>query len=176
MSTLRPSTATADRASLKTVLTLNSTLTYVLRAGKLHREQRDDQPGREELPREDIQGSRHGREDHELHGYVSGVGTTSRITTMPTSINPSVSTTLLGPTHHYSKIAALYKEVDYKVAFVTLPKDHAFEFPDVVGTDKLAESKEKARGEVKEAQRTFDKQVKTHRQPGRKGLPSFFGL
>ncbi len=36
--------------------------------------------------------------------------------------------------------------------------------------------KDKVDDEMEQAKKAFDKQVKTHKQPGRKGLPTFFGL
>ncbi len=62
------------------------------------------------------------------------------------------------------------------MAFVTLPKDYKFDFPDVVSLSKKEERMEKSKDDVNQAKKTFDQQVKTHKQPGRKGLPSFFGL
>ena len=67
----------------------------------------------------------------------------------------------------------LYKDDDYKLAYVTLPKDFQFEFPDVTEKPESDKKQEKqAETEVNQAK----KQFKKFSRGTRKGIPSFFGL
>ena len=67
----------------------------------------------------------------------------------------------------------LYKEDDYKVAYVLMPKDYKFEFPDVTKKPEDQEKQEKnAEDEVDMAKKQFAKYAKGTKR----GIPSFFGI
>ena len=67
----------------------------------------------------------------------------------------------------------LYKDDDYKVAFITMPKDYKFEFPDVTTKPEADKKQEKeSASEVDEAKKQFRKYTRGTKQ----GVPSFFGL
>ena len=79
-----------------------------------------------------------------------------------------------------TKTGELYKDDDYKVAWVTLPKNVTFDFPDVTkpADDKeesLEKQEKKAQREQDVAKKIF---VKSHgiMAGKRKGIPIFFGL
>ena len=79
--------------------------------------------------------------------------------------------------NNYAKLSKvpgkLYKDDDYKLAYVTLPKDFQFEFPDVTEKPESDKKQEKqAETEVNQAK----KQFKKFSRGTRKGIPSFFGL
>ena len=66
-----------------------------------------------------------------------------------------------------------YKDDDYKVAFVIMPKDYKFEFPDVTSKPEADKKQEKeGESEVKEAKKQFRK----YAGGTKKGVPAFFGL
>ncbi len=46
----------------------------------------------------------------------------------------------------------------------------------MVNKAKTEKEEKKAMGDLEEAKKVFAKQTKSTNQPGRKGLPSFFGL
>ena len=71
------------------------------------------------------------------------------------------------------KFGQLYKDDDFKVAFVTMPKDYKFEFPDV--TKKSASEQKQvddAESEVEQTKKQFQQSVRGTKR----GVPSFFGL
>lgn len=57
--------------------------------------------------------------------------------------------TVAGKTHQHSKEERTYKD-DRKVAFVTLPADRSFDFPEVVRTEKSEEDLEKGRNDLEQ--------------------------
>jgi len=70
------------------------------------------------------------------------------------------------------KFGALYKEDDQKIAFVTMPKDFQFEFPDVTKKSDLDEKQQKkAESELESAKKEFINYAR-----GAKGIPPFFGM
>ena len=67
----------------------------------------------------------------------------------------------------------LYKEDDFKVAYVIMPKDYKFEFPDVTARSASDVKQEKeAEGEVELAKKQYIK----YQKGAKRGVPSFFGL
>ncbi len=56
------------------------------------------------------------------------------------------------------------------------PKDYNFDFPDVVKAGEQEEKRQKSLDEVKDAEKVFQQATQSHKQPGRRGLPTFFGL
>ena len=67
----------------------------------------------------------------------------------------------------------LYKEDDFKVAYVIMPKDYKFEFPDVTTKPESEQKQEKeAEGEVELAKKQYIKYAKGVKR----GVPSFFGI
>ena len=67
----------------------------------------------------------------------------------------------------------LYKEDDYKVAYVLMPKDHKFEFPDVTTKPESEKEKEdKTENEFEMAKKQYIK----YAAGTKRGIPSFFGL
>ena len=67
----------------------------------------------------------------------------------------------------------LYKEDDFKVAYVIMPKDYKFEFPDVTTKPESEQKQEKeAEGEVELAKKQYIKYAKG----AKRGVPSFFGI
>ena len=75
--------------------------------------------------------------------------------------------------NNISRKQELWKEDDYKVAFVLMPKDHKFEFPDVTSKPESQKEKEdKAEDDVEMAKRQYMKNA----TGTKRGIPSFFGL
>ena len=67
----------------------------------------------------------------------------------------------------------LYKEDDYKVAYVLMPKDHKFEFPDVTTKPESEKDKEnKTEDEFEMAKKQYIK----YATGTKRGIPSFFGI
>eukprot|EP00093_Oithona_nana_P006440 06440.XXX_292252_292851_1 [CDS] Oithona nana genome sequencing. len=73
-----------------------------------------------------------------------------------------------------SKTTPLYKEDDIKYAYVTLPKDVTFKFPDIL--EKSSEEKDIKKGtkDIQEQKNKFKHEAGI--ATGRRGVPSFFGL
>ncbi|TRY73737.1 hypothetical protein TCAL_02539 [Tigriopus californicus] len=80
---------------------------------------------------------------------------------------------LTGKTHQHRQLGFLHKDDDQKVAFVTLPKDTKFEFPDILAMGERDQREQQTMDEFKDAQKAFKQG--TESKPGREGLPSFFG-
>ena len=72
-----------------------------------------------------------------------------------------------------NKKIELYKEDDFKVAYVVMPKDYKFEFPNV--TEQPESDKKSAKDaetEVETTKRIYMKNAKG----AKRGIPSFFGI
>ena len=70
----------------------------------------------------------------------------------------------------------IVKDDDYKVAFVTLPSDHKFEWPDLKIKSELDATDEETKDDVDEAKRLYEKSVRADTNKYRPGVPTFFGL
>ncbi|XP_050726317.1 39S ribosomal protein L23, mitochondrial-like [Eriocheir sinensis] len=67
----------------------------------------------------------------------------------------------------------IVKDDDYKVAYVTLPKDQKFEFPDLFPKEK-EEEVEKQKKQIKILEREFKRITRLHNH--RHGVPGWFGV
>lgn len=70
----------------------------------------------------------------------------------------------------------LIKDDDQKIAFVTLPPGHKFEWPQLKIGDSENKQTEDAEGDVDNAKKQFGKDVHADDVKYRPGVPSFFGL
>ena len=80
-----------------------------------------------------------------------------------------------GKTYEHKTFGFLYKDDDVKLAFVALPKDQIFEFPDIVKVDEREKQMDQGKNDLKEAEKAFQKATKSNKWD-RKGIPSFFGI
>ena len=72
-----------------------------------------------------------------------------------------------------NKKMELYKEDDFKVAYVVMPKDYKFEFPNVTEQPESEKKQAKdAETEVETTKRIYMKNAKG----AKRGIPSFFGI
>ena len=62
------------------------------------------------------------------------------------------------------------------MAFVTLPSDHKFEWPDLKIKSQIDDSNEETKDDVDEAKKLYDKSVRADTNKYRPGVPTFFGL
>ena len=70
----------------------------------------------------------------------------------------------------------IVKDDDYKVAFVTVPSDYKFEWPDLKIKSELDATDEETKDDVDEAKRLYEKSVRADTNKYRPGVPTFFGL
>jgi len=70
----------------------------------------------------------------------------------------------------------LVNDKDYKVAFVTLPEGHKFEWPDLKIKSQLDEMEDGTKEDVENAKEAYAKDVNADTKKYRPGVPSFFGL
>ena len=83
-----------------------------------------------------------------------------------------------GKTHQHKR-GFLYKDPDRKIAYVTIPKDHQFEWPELFSEAEKEKLQKKYDDEVESSKKVFEKATgggKKAIKRGRQGLPSFFGL
>ena len=105
--------------------------------------------------------------DHDVKNYLEKIYNVP-VMNVKTWINS-------GKTHDHKYYQFLYKDDDYKMARVTLPKDAHFEFPDVVKMSEREKVEKKSSAEIRETKKKFLEATKK-KEKGRDGLPSFFGL
>lgn len=70
----------------------------------------------------------------------------------------------------------LVKDDDQKIAFVTLPPGHKFEWPELKITEGETKQKEDAEAEVANSKEQFSKDILQDNVKYRPGVPTFFGL
>jgi large subunit ribosomal protein L23 len=82
----------------------------------------------------------------------------------------------LGKTRRNDFADYLVKDDDQKIAFITLPPGHKFEWPDLKITESQDEKTEGAEEEIDNAKEQFAKDTRKEEEKYRPGVPSFFGL
>jgi len=82
----------------------------------------------------------------------------------------------LGKTKQNAFADYIVKDEDFKVAFVTLPQGHKFEWPELKIGDSDKKLTEGSEEDVDNAKKQFAKDVKAEDVKFRPGVPSFFGL
>jgi len=82
----------------------------------------------------------------------------------------------LGKTRKNDFADYLIKDDDQKIAFVTLPPGHKFEWPDLKITEGQNKQKSSAEEDVDTAKEQFAKDINQADEKYRPGVPSFFGL
>lgn len=82
----------------------------------------------------------------------------------------------LGKTRNNAYAAYLVKDDDQKIAFVTLPPGHKFEWPELKISQSETKQKEDAEADVENSKAQFSKDVQGDNIKYRPGVPTFFGL
>jgi len=82
----------------------------------------------------------------------------------------------LGKTRQNAYGAYIVKDDDQKIAFVTLPPDYKFEWPELKIGESENKQKEDSEGDIDNAKEQYAKDVQSDSVKYRPGVPSFFGL
>jgi len=82
----------------------------------------------------------------------------------------------LGKTRENAFAGYLVKDDDQKIAFVTLPPGHKFEWPELKISDSQEKQLDDSEEDIKNAKDTYAKEVHADETKYRPGVPSFFGL
>jgi len=82
----------------------------------------------------------------------------------------------MGATRQNQFKGNIIKDVDFKVAYVTLPDDYKFEWPDLKISEQVKKMDTAQDKELDQAEEQFNKAVGSDSQKYRPGVPTFFGL
>ena len=82
----------------------------------------------------------------------------------------------LGKTRQNAYGAYIVKDDDQKFAFVTLPPDYKFEWPELKIEESENKQKEDSEGDIDNSKEQYAKDVQSDSVKYRPGVPSFFGL
>jgi len=82
----------------------------------------------------------------------------------------------MGKTRQNAFASYLVKDEDQKIAFVTLPPGHKFEWPELKISDSQDKQMDDSEGDIDNAKQQFAKDVNAEDVKFRPGVPTFFGL